>query len=210
MRATLKRGCDALAFLLVLPAFLLYQAARAILGAERAFPGWSQAFSLVPGLIGVFLRRAFYRLVLARCGADACISFGTLISHPTARLGRGVYVGPYCCLGGITLEDDVILGSGVSVTNGARQHGTGRLDIPIREQPGTWASVRIGRDCWIGERAVVMADIGEQCIVGAGSVVVHPLPSRAVAAGVPARILRYRDDAAAKEMSETAEPNFVS
>src|SRR5262249_56454099 len=50
------------ATLLVLPALLLYLAGRGLLGAQRAFPGWSQAFSLVPGLTGVYLRRAFYRL----------------------------------------------------------------------------------------------------------------------------------------------------
>ena len=57
------------------------------------FPGWSQAFSLIPGLTGVFLRRAFYRLTLHRCMADAWIGFGTVFSHPSAEIGRSVYIG---------------------------------------------------------------------------------------------------------------------
>jgi virginiamycin A acetyltransferase len=188
----LKAAAGALATLLVLPAWLIYRLGRAALGPERAFPGWSQALGLVPGLTGVYLRRAFYRIVLPRCGADAFISFGTILSHPTAEIGERVYVGAYCVLGDVTLGDDALLASHVSVTNGAAQHGIERLDIPIREQPGTWPRVRIGRDSWIGERAVVMADVGDHCVIGAGSAVTQPIPDRAIAVGSPARVVRYR------------------
>src|SRR5262249_58084037 len=135
----------------------------------RSFPPWSQAFSLLPGFPGVYLRRAFYRLVLPRCGPGACISFGVIFSHPTAEVGRDVYAGPYCCLGDVTLEDDVLLGSHVSVANGGSQHGTERLDVPIREQPGTWVRVTVGRDSWVGDRAVVLACVGKHCVIRAGS-----------------------------------------
>jgi acetyltransferase-like isoleucine patch superfamily enzyme len=143
----------------------------------------------------VYLRRAFYSLVFPRCGADCCLGFGTVFSHPTAEVGRTVYVGPYGCLGEVTLEDDVLIGSHVSITNGAAQHGTERLDIPIREQPGVWPRVTIGRDTWIGDRAVVLADVGRHCVIGAGSVVTRPVPDYAIAVGVPAKVVRYRDGA---------------
>lgn len=193
MKALLKRCADAVALVLILPAFLLYRLARLVLGAEKAFPGWSQFFSLFPGLTGAYLRRAFYRLVLPRCGADAWIGFGVIFSHPTARVGRSVYVGPFCCLGDVTLEDDVLLASHVSVANGSNQHGTERLDLPIREQPGTWPHVTIGRDSWVGDRATVLADIGRYCVIGAGSVVTKPIPDYAVAVGVPAKVVRFRN-----------------
>jgi len=149
----------------------------------------------VPGLVGVYLRRAFYRLVLPRCAADCWLGFGTVFSHPTARVGRRVYVGVGCCLGDVTLEDDVLLGSHVSVINGGRQHGIERLDVPIREQPGEWPHVTVGRDTWVGDRAVVLADVGQHCVVGAGALVTKPLPDYAIAVGVPARVVRYRDGA---------------
>jgi hypothetical protein len=41
----------------------------------------------------------------------------------------------------VTIEDDAAIGSHVSITNGNRQHGIGRLDIPVREQPGVWPRV---------------------------------------------------------------------
>jgi acetyltransferase-like isoleucine patch superfamily enzyme len=93
----------------------------------------------------------------------------------------------------VTLEEDVLIASHVSVLNGAGQHGTDCLDVPVREQPGVWPRVTIGRDAWIGERAVVMADVGKHCVVAAGSVVTRPLPDYAVAVGAPARVVRYRD-----------------
>jgi acetyltransferase-like isoleucine patch superfamily enzyme len=193
MRALFKSAANGAALGLALPAVLMYRLAALAAGPGRAFPGWSQLFALVPGLTGVYLRRAFYRLVLRRTGADAWLSFGTVFSGPTAEVGRGVYVGLFCCLGEVTLEDDVLLGSHVSVTNGCAQHGIDRLDVPIRDQPGVWTRVTIGQDSWVGDRAVIMADVGKYCVIGAGSLVTRPLPDYAVAVGSPARVVRYRD-----------------
>src|SRR5438105_1328999 len=171
MKFIFKSAARALALLLVLPLFVFYQLSTVVLGTPTAFPGWSQAFSLVPGLSGVYLRYAFFRLILPRCDHDACVSFGTVLSHASAELGRSVYVGAFCSLGDVTLEDDVLLGSHVSVANGGSQHGIERLDIPVREQPGKWERITIGRDSWIGERAVILANVGKHCVVCAGSVV---------------------------------------
>ena len=195
MKSVLKVLAYSLCLAVVLPAYLGFRVASLLIGTHKAFPGWSQAFSLIPGLLGGYLRRAFYRCVFPRCETDACLCFGVIFSHPTAEIGRSVYVGPYCCLGDVTLEDDVLLGSHVSITNGAAQHGIERLDVPIRDQPGIWPRVTIGRDSWIGDRAVVMADVGKHCVIGAGSVVNQPLPDYAIAVGVPARIVRYRNAA---------------
>jgi len=192
MRNALKTTANLLAFLLVAPAWLVYLLGSAVAGKERCFPGWSQLFAIFPGITGVYLRRAFYRLTLDACSDDCWIGFGTVFSHPTACVGKRVYVGLYCMLGSITLEDDALLGSHVSIINGASQHGIERLDIPIREQPGVFQPVTIGRDTWIGERATVLANVGKQCVIGAGSVVTKPIADYAIAVGVPARIVRYR------------------
>jgi len=45
----------------------------------------------------------------------------------------------------------------------------------------------IGPDCWIGDGAIVMADLGESVTVGAGSVVTRPVPAGSVVVGNPAR-----------------------
>jgi virginiamycin A acetyltransferase len=194
MKRVLKFLAEIVATVLVLPCWLLYLLGSLLMGRQRVFPGCSQAMSLWPGIAGVYLRRAFYRLVFPRCGADSCLGFGVIFSHPTAEVGRSVYVGPFCCLGDITLEDDVLLGSHVSIMNGAKQHGTERLDVPVREQQGSYPRVTIGRDTWIGDRAVVMVDVGAHCVIGAGSVVTKPVPDYAIAVGNPARVIGYRGE----------------
>jgi hypothetical protein len=127
MLSILKSLAESAASLFVLPAVCAYHAGRLLLGTEKAFPAWPQLLGLIPGITGAYVRRAFYRMVLGRCGAGSWISFGTVFSHSTAEVGRDVYVGCYCCLGDVTLEDDVLLGSQVSIMNGAAQHGTERL-----------------------------------------------------------------------------------
>lgn len=196
MKRRLKRLAELIATLLVLPAWLAYRLGALVLGRQEAFAGWSQAMSVLPGLTGVYLRRAFYKLALPSCGEGACLTFGTLISHPTACIGRNVYVGAYCVLGDVTLEDDVLIGSHVSIINGAKQHGLERLDVPVREQAGVFPHVTVGRDSWIGERALVMANVGRHAVVAAGAVVTNPVPDYAIVAGVPARLIRYRHEIA--------------
>ena len=193
MKTLAKALVSGLASILVFPLLLLYFLGCRTIGPERAFPGWSQAFALVPGWTGVYLRRAFYRTVLRKCEPGCCLSFGSVFSHPTAEIGRDVYVGLFCSIGAVTLEDDVLVSSHVSITNGGAQHGIDRLDIPVREQPGTWTRVTIGRDTWIGEHATVMADVGKHCVIGAGSVVTRPIPDYAIAVGCPAQVIRYRN-----------------
>ena len=58
------------------------------------------------------------------------------------------------------------------------------------------APVRIGRNCWLGANVVVVpgVTIGDNVVVGAGSVVTKDLPSNVVAVGNPCRILREVND----------------
>jgi len=194
MKTVFKTIADIVASATVLPLSIAYSLAALAMGPHRAFPGWSQGMSLLPGLTGVYLRRAFYRWVLPRCGAGSVVSFGTVFSHPTAEIGENTYVGVFCSLGDVTIGDDALIGSHVSIMNGSRQHGTSRLDIPVREQPGEWPRVMIGRDTWIGDRAVIMCDVGEHCVVGAGSVVTKPVPDYAIVVGSPARVVGWRKE----------------
>lgn len=203
MKTIAKAVAQGLASILVWPALILYFLGCLSIGSQRAFPGWSQTFALIPGLTGVYLRRAFYRRVLRKCKAGCCLSFGSVFSHSTAEVGRDVYVGLFCCIGDVTLEDDVLVSSHVSITNGGAQHGIDRLDIPIREQPGVWSRVTIGSDSWIGEHATILADVGKHCVIGAGSVVTHPIPDYAIAVGVPARVIRYRNQDPAADRTAT-------
>ena len=92
--------------------------ARNRVGSDRAFSGWSQLLSLMPGLIGVNLRNAFFRFTMQECSADCHIGFGTIFSHADVSIGSGVYIGNYCSIGEVTIEKDVLIASHVSIMNG--------------------------------------------------------------------------------------------
>jgi virginiamycin A acetyltransferase len=191
MRAALKHVAFGLATLAVLPNLISYWVRSLILGRERAFEGSSQLLALIPGLVGLYLRRAFLCRVLDECHPSVTVEFGVLFSTPSARLGERVYIGPRCHLGLAHIGDDVLLAAGVHVPSGAHVHGTDDQG-PIRDQRFERTEVKIGRGCWIGSAAVVMADVDEDTVVGAGAVVTRALPARVVAAGVPARVVRAR------------------
>lgn len=196
MREGMKVVIHVLATAFVLPSLVSYAIRRAVLGPDRALEGSTQALGLVPGLTGCYLRRAFLTRVLSQCDRTATVEFGTILSKAGARLGPNVYIGPRCHLGVVHIERDVLIGAAVHVPSGAATHGTADLDRPIREQPGTRSVVRIGEGAWIGSAAVVLADVGRHAVIGAGAVVTSPIPDYAVAAGVPARVIRDRRAAA--------------
>ena len=71
------------------------------------------------------------------------------------------------------------------------------IDPELRERYYQYnAPVRIGRNCWLGANVVVVpgVTIGDNVVVGAGSVVTKDLPSNVVAVGNPCRILREVND----------------
>ena len=178
----------------IFPLIILMYLFRLFLPKQRVFADLTQLLATVPGILGEYLRLAFFQWVLPRCGRNSCIGFGTIFSHPTAEIGENVYVGPYCILGDVTLGDDVLLASGVSIANGTNQHFFDRTDIPIREQGGEYPRVTIGEDSWIGERAVVLADVGAHCVIGAGALVLESIPDYAIAVGVPAKVVKFRNN----------------
>lgn len=174
------------------PLWVLYRLQAILLGPMKSFEGYSQFLSLFPGLIGNYLRWAFYRLTIAGLGEDTCISFGVTLADPGIRIGRGVYIGAYCNLGLCTIEDHVLFGTGVHVMSGFSQHGFSDLSVPMRDQEGVLLNVSIGSDSWIGNKAVIGNHIGVKCIIGAASLVTHEIPPYSIAVGNPAKIIRDR------------------
>jgi acetyltransferase-like isoleucine patch superfamily enzyme len=193
-RELLKASARLVATLLISPLLLTYWLEASMIGRDRALVAHSELLSLVPGLSGNYLRRAFLAGVLAGCHPTASIGFGTLFSKVGASIGANVYIGPRCHIGLAAIEANVLLAAGVHVTSGSQTHGFTDLSRPIRDQEGTPSLVRIGAGAWIGSAAVVMADVGRDTMVGAGSVVSKPLPAEVIAVGVPARVLRSRRD----------------
>jgi acetyltransferase-like isoleucine patch superfamily enzyme len=105
---------------------------------------------------------------------------------------QGVYIGPQCNIGACVIEKDCLLGSGVHILSGKQQHNFDDLDKPIREQGGHFSPITLGEDTWVGNGAIIMANVGKKCIVAAGAVVTKDIPDFAIVAGNPAAIIKMR------------------
>ena len=186
MKRLFKSACNLLAIALSSPFWVPARLEVWITGGEACFNAGSEFLSLLPGRTGVYVRLGFYRMCLNACADDIFIGFGTIISHREVRIGNGVYIGGRCTIGQVVIDDHVTIGSNVDILSGRRQHNFNDPGRPIQEQGGVLEQIGIGANSWIGNSAVIMADIGSQCVVGAGSVVVHPIPTGSLAAGNPA------------------------
>lgn len=85
---------------------------------------------------------------------------------------------------GIYIGEDTIFARNVCIISA--NHNASDLKSHLPERP-----IHIGKKCWIGANAVILPGVhlGDQVIVGAGSVVTQDFPDKSVIAGVPARIL---------------------
>ncbi|MCX7681275.1 MAG: acyltransferase, partial [Anaerolineae bacterium] len=101
-------------------------------------------------------------------------------------------IGTFCWIGWADIGDDVMLGGHDVILSGGRHHGFDDLERPIREQQGEPVQIKIGDGAWIGNGAIIMADVAPGSVVGAGAVVTRTFEPNAVLAGVPARVIRWR------------------
>lgn len=176
----------------VFPFFLAYQLSLVWSDRDSVFSGASQFFSLIPGVFGSYLRTAFYELAMQSCEVDIYIGFGVLFSQRATEIDHGVYIGPQCNIGLCRIDRCVLLGSGVHLLSGKHQHHFSDPVIPVQEQGGVFSKITIGEDSWIGNGAIVMANVGRKCVVGAGAVVTHPVDDFSIVAGNPAVVVGHR------------------
>ena len=94
---------------------------------------------------------------------------------------------------GVVIEDNVFIGHGVTFINDSYPRATTAAGELQTEADWKVEPTRIKRGASIGSGATILSStsIGENAIVGAGSVVTKDVPPNAIVAGNPARILRY-------------------
>jgi maltose O-acetyltransferase len=96
----------------------------------------------------------------------------------------------------ISLSSRVVTGSSVfsrrrSIVVGEKTLIAFKTLLVACRPDGSVAPIRIGARCFVGGGAAIMpgVTIGDECVIGAGAVVTEDVPSRCVAAGVPARVI---------------------
>jgi acetyltransferase-like isoleucine patch superfamily enzyme len=118
---------------------------------------------------------------------------GVVIEDERTTFGNDVWVSVGTYIDYAIIEDHVLIGQHAVLLAGKGHHNIDRTDIPIKLQGNPPKEpINIGRGAWIGANATVMADIGHDAIVGAGSVVTKHVPPFAIVAGNPARVIRMR------------------
>src|SRR4051812_33101845 len=119
MKEFVKAVARGIATVSVLPNLISFRLRAAMIGQDRALAGSTQILSLIPGLCGQYLRRAFLAQVLrGGCAPSACIEFGALFSQVGSQIDEKVYIGPRCHLGHVHLEREVLLAAGVHIPSG--------------------------------------------------------------------------------------------
>lgn len=123
-------------------------------------------------------------------------------SEPSVITGANVFVGRNTYLGAwkpIWIGSDTLIGAYCYIISG--NHRFDRCDLPIRAQGYEGEPITIGRNVWLGSHVVVLpgVTIGDNAVVGAGSVVTSSIPGAEVWAGVPARRIRGMFPSPSKE-----------
>lgn len=171
------------------------------------------------GQFDVAMRQVFWRALTRRCGAGLRVEPGAGFKHPeTFEIGAGVFIGSQVYLQGrfdgrciigdhtwigpqsyfdardLVLEDHVGWGPGAKVLGSA--HTGVPVDIPIIQTDLEIKPVCVQAWADIGTNAVLLpgVTVGRGAMVGAGAVVTQDVPPFAKVAGVPARIIGWRND----------------
>jgi maltose O-acetyltransferase len=107
-------------------------------------------------------------------------TFGNLSLGNRVSLGHYVFVGNYSL---ITIGDDFLGASGLTINAGTHN--------PKTLVPEAYP-IQIGKRVWCGMNVTILAgvSIGDDVVIGAGSVVVKDIPNNSIAVGVPARVIK--------------------
>lgn len=125
--------------------------------------------------------------------AEACskISIGNQV---VIRPGTYLFADPREGGGGITIEDKVLLGAGIHFYTNNHEFSDPNRAILDQDYPQALDSdsIIVRKGSWIGAGAIILpgVEIGENAVIGAGTVVTKSVPARVIFAGNPGKVIR--------------------
>lgn len=151
---------------------------------------------VMPGRLIRDLRQTVLRRLGASIAESVYIGQGVRIMGPARLiLEAGVVIARDSVLdarGGLTLQSSALIGfESILLTH---THRSPIVGVPIQDQGMYEKPIVIGRRAWLGTRVIVLpgAVLGNDVIIGSGSVVTKNLAPEAIYAGSPARLIRQR------------------
>lgn len=172
----------------------------------RKIKFWKTVDRIGPDIIWTYWRLFFKTTMLKLC-KQKFLHFGNsselrpgsyVVGCSQISIGERVIIRPGSFFHGesntllktILIEDDVLIGSGVHIY--VENHQFSNPHLLISEQGHSQAKqVKLKRGCWIGANVIILpgVEIGENSVIGAGSIVTKSVPPGVVAVGNPARIM---------------------
>lgn len=154
----------------------------------------TEGFVFLDRGVEVYARRGFGRLTIGRW---VWIGHGNHIRchEGNLRIGNKVVFGAtntINCYLDIEIGDDCIFADWIYMCD--FDHRFDDLTVPIRKQGIAKSPVKVGANCWIGEKATILrgVTVGDGCVIASHSLVNRDFPPNSVAGGVPARVLKNR------------------
>jgi acetyltransferase-like isoleucine patch superfamily enzyme len=143
----------------------------------------------------------FYRNRFLSCGRNVIFDpLNSTFSYEGIEVGNYVFIGGRAWMSSskeskIIIGSAVMFGSNVTILTG--DHETQVVGEPmyfVKSSKLSKSGVKIGNDVWIGANVTILkgVEIGDGAVVAAGSVVNKSVPSYAIVAGVPAKVVKYR------------------
>jgi acetyltransferase-like isoleucine patch superfamily enzyme len=175
---------------------------RAVAGSFMAFG--AKSIIEMPVLVHGAQRVSIGREVLI--GSDSWLY--TSGSQALLEIGDGTRMSGHCVLSAVQhvrIGRSVLLGRNVYLAD--HSHGAAAADVPIVAQDLEAISPVVVEDnAWLGQNCVILpgVTIGKGSVVGANAVVRDDVPSRTVAVGAPARVVRHLDEAELRKPDESA------
>lgn len=151
-------------------------------------------------------------LIWRGCRIEALSEYGGERYTPLIRIGNGASLQQSCHIVAateLTIGDETTISSGVFITDSDHSYET--PDVNVLNQPLLVRQTRIGRSCFVGVGARILAGtrLGDHCIVGANVVVRGDFPAYSVIAGIPARIVKRFDAATGTWRRTNSEGRFL-
>lgn len=128
---------------------------------------------------------------------DSCIETG---EGGRLRIGSNTHIQQRCQFS--AYKGSIVIGDNTQIApncafysySHATELGKSIMDLPLASKGG----IVVDDEVWLGYGVVILdgVHLGKGCVIGAGSVVTHDIPDNAIAAGVPAKVIKMRTSAA--------------